>query len=95
MGLLGGSAILIADQLADAFVIENNRYVAWREKDRDTTAGSQSIGKVHLKSIAAHQFNRKRLEWHSCAQCFDHALKGFSYHAEIIHRIKVPNNDRV
>jgi hypothetical protein len=59
---LGGLLHGLANELADAPVIENRWHSATRNENRDAVAKHKGIGMIDLKAVPADQFDRKRLK---------------------------------
>jgi hypothetical protein len=70
----------IADELADAFVIEKNRHATRADINGHAVSDYQGIGVVHLKAVAIDQGHGKRTIWFSLLERFQNVIEVSRFH---------------
>jgi hypothetical protein len=70
----------IANDLADALVVEDYGYVARSGEQRHAVSHRQRIGMIHLKPIPVDHRHRERLEWRSVLERLNRVAERFPVH---------------
>ena len=78
--------VSLANQLADALVIEENGHAAGTDEDGDAVAGDQGVGEVDFEPDAAYQLDRERTERLALPQCLEGVLKIVGRHCRVVSR---------
>ena len=79
-----GCPVLLANELANALVVEEYRNSARTNEDSDAVTCSEGSWIVNLKTIAADQFHRKRPKWLALLQEFQSSSKILQGHSSIV-----------
>src|SRR4051794_37006717 len=64
-----------ANELADAFVIENDRDASCTDEHCDPAPHEQGIREIYLEAVPVHQGHRKWLEWSPPLECGQGVVK--------------------
>ncbi len=82
--MLGRAALSLANDLADALVIEKRGHARRAYVDANTAANDHCLGMINVDMLAASEAHRKGPKWSALLVGLKHLVKILGGHATII-----------